>query len=557
MTMTSKSRIHSLFVSFADILAWFGAFLFLSGGFKFYLSFTKSPQMIEVNQWGLCFIPLALLALLNGRQVAKLTFSRFLLFLWPKLASHRVAASACLIIGVLHFLALYSRHLSFNSNWDLAIYANACANNLHSSLRNNLSLLADHFEPGLAIMTPLCRITDPAISLLASQIVIWCIGACGVYKLALTMKWGHSFATIALVLYLLFSGHQTISYYDFHLYGWALGTIPWIMYAIQTRRNFLFAALVFAHLLLKENTGLFIAGLGAWLFLNGRKSTGIFTIVTGGVVFILVMKLVFPYFRNGVESEYFAKYYGYIGRNLSEFIHTAVIRPWIPLQQLLTLPRLSYYAMLLMPFMILPLLAPSYLLPVTGALLINALSSADFIYTGGYHYEAEIYPWFFASTIVLLQEKKIALRWQLLTKFSTRMQTWNLKLIWVTVMIIGFSGVSPFGRIAYYSANKLQAELHTQLRTLTRQLKDCKVATVDRVTPHMSEVPQLYTMDRVQDANAVVVAYPQGDRLWMTSVEKIENELAPLLNASFTLVRPLNYDANFRVWTKNPCKLKN
>lgn len=537
-----------------DALAWFGSFLFVSGGVKFYTAFSSHVHMIEINQWGLLFIPLMLAQLWAPARARECSFTRVATMFYSLLATQKAAAFICLSFGILHFFGMYQRYMSFAANWDLAIYANACANNLHSSLRNNLSLLADHFEPALALMIPVCKVTDPAIALLASQAVAWSIGAWGIYRLALKLHWDPGLATIAMALYLLFSGHQMISYYDFHLYGWSLATIPWLMYAVHTKKYMLLTAVTLFHLMLKENTGLFIAGFGLWMALNRHRKPGYALVIAGTAAFILVMTYAYPYFRGGVESEYFSKYYGYIGHDFSSFIKTSVTKPWIPLKALLSLDRWSYYLALLAPFLFFPLLAPTYLLPILGVLLINALSANNFLYSGHYHYDAEINPWFFASMLVCLKDPRVTTRWYALVKKLRYPKALDPVYVWFAVLMLFFSGVTPIGQAHYYAPNKIQATLHQELRALSKQLRGCKVAVVDRVNPHMADIPQLLTMDQLASADAAVVAYPQGDRLWISSVATLEHEIAPMLNQSFKMTQPIAYDANFRVWTKAPCE---
>ena len=539
---------------FIDVLAWLGSFLFVSGGVKFYTAFSSHTHMIELNQWGVLFIPLMLAMLFSPERTRSCSFVRVATSFYPYLASKKSAVILCLSFGFLHFFGMYQRYLSFSGRWDLAIYANACANNLHSSLRNNLSLLADHFEPALGLLTPICKVTDPAITLLASQALAWCIGAWGIYRLALKLNWEPALATIAMTLYLLLSGNQTVSYYDFHLYGWSLATIPWIMYAVQTRKTLFFAVLVLFHLLLKENTGLFVAGLGGWLLLNRRKSVGIITSVVGLLAFVIVMKWAYPYFRGGAESEYFAKYYGYIGNDMGSFVKNAITQPWIPMHALLSPDRLMYYSTLLVPFLFFPILAPSYLLPILGVLLINALSSNDFLYSGHYHYDAEIYPWFYASMIVLLKDPRITARWYEMLKKIRYTMVLQPSFAWLAVVMMFFSGITPLGQANYYAPSKIQANLHRELRVLAKELVGCKVAVIDRLNPHVADIPQLFTMDQLGQANAVIVAYPQGDRLWISTVASIENEIAPQLSQTFKMIQPLAYDASFRVWVKAPCE---
>ena len=69
--------------------------------------------------------------------------------------------------------------------------------------------------------------------------------------------------------------------------------------------------------------------------------------VLGLVSFALIMTVVYPLFRNGEETMYFAKYYGHLGRNLHEFVMTFVTRPSYFFYSLFRPAKLAYVGALI------------------------------------------------------------------------------------------------------------------------------------------------------------------------------------------------------------------
>lgn len=553
--MESADSTHSKTSTTANILAWVGVFLFLTGGLTLRTVINGHPVLMEISQWGLAFIPLGFLVLFSKSNWRDLSLVRRLHRLWPHFGERPYAIALVWTIGVLHFFAMMARHLSFNSEWDISIYANACANHLQSSLRNHTSLLADHFEPALGLLTPLCSQFNPVPVLLATQCLAWLAGAWAIRKIALHLKWSDSLATVAMTLYLLFAGNQTVSYYDFHLYSLSLGTVPWLWLGLLQRRYLLVLFVLGLHLALKEHTALFVAGLGLFMTITRRRDrvTGMLLVLFGLVSFFVVMKIVFPHFRGGTDSEYFAKYYGHLGSTFAEFLRTSYTKPWIPIASLLEPAKFGYYATILAPFAFIHLLRPWYLLPIAGPVAIAALSTAPFMYSANFHYEAEVYAWLFCSAVVLAQDSKVLSRWQKLSqrfKFPAPLQPLTL---WLFVMIGLFSGVTPQGRLQYYAPSRPQMELEAELQRLTRSLAHCKVATVERISSHLAAIPELTMLNEHNSADAIVVAYPQGARLWIQDFATIEDQYVPQWNRNYTVHNPLKYDRDFRVWLKPSC----
>jgi len=457
-------------------------------------------------------------------------------------ARFAVAATVLGLTALGHALAVGNRYLSFRTTMDLAIYGNACRNALFSTIKGDVWLFADHFEPALALFVPLCRIADPAWVLLIAQVLAWLAGAIGVYFLARQARWSFPFALLAAWAYLQFDGLITIAYYDFHLLALMLGVLPWLWFALVSRRYLLLCALAVFACGLKESVPLTLIGFGALLACERPRWRGVALTLFGALVFVAIMKWVYPVFRGGQESFYFAKYYGHLGNSLGDFVHTALTRPLYFLGTLLTAKKIGYVATVLAPTLFIVLLRPSYLLPVLPALFINVASNDSNLFSLGYHYEAEIFPSLFCATLLLAKDARLR-----------RFRLPSLRLIWLAALLIGFTDRSPTHYITKYQPSD---DHHAIARLLAEKVpSDVKIAANQRIAAHLTMHPQLYMMDYWlmendwQRADAIVVAYPERHLGWY-SWEVMEREKIPHWDDKLALVYRDPFLWHFRIWYK-------
>lgn len=535
-------------IRFVDVLGWFGLLLAVSGGISWANFVHDKKILIELMIPGVFFAP-AFLLLWRGKVTMEgLTFCSVLQKLYASL--ERVGDRSVIVlyasVGLCHWLGTTNRYLSFAGGWDLAIYANACANGLHSSFRNNASLLADHFEPLLLLFTPGCRAVDPVLSLLAVQAAGAVVGALGIRAFATCVRWSRAASFCAGLFYLVAEGLVGIVYYDFHLYALALATIPWLLVAMETKSWRLFACVAAAHLCLKETTALTIAAAGGALFLRQERRVGVIVGVIGLAAFVGVMQFVFPYFRDGAPSEYFGKYYGYLGNNLSAMLRTIITNPIHVIVNVVTWDRLLYLLKLLVPLAFLPLAAPHLILVAVPALAVNILSAIDTMYSTNFHYDAEIFPVFFMAAIYGSEHVNII----------RHLQRVNLqpKILLLAAFTIFCAWIPPLARVHFYKPSRPQLELHNELSKL-QPPPHCRVRIVDRLDPHVSFLANVSLIEERMplDGDIFIVAYPQGDRLWSSSVDKI-TEMAAKWDQTFLTSEPLPTNPGFRLWYRDGCK---
>lgn len=505
--------------SVVDLSSLVGVFILCTGG----LRTRHNPVLGDLNltSYGPFFLPLALCLVFGfvpagSRAVptAKRWAATF-----DALASRvqvRWLALSVSVAVAAHALVVFLRYYSFQAAMDLAIYANACHGALYSTMKGDVWLFADHFEPLLLLFTPLCRAFSPAVSLLAVQTIGWGVGAFGIYALARQQGYRASLAWLCAMLYLNFSGHATIAYYDFHLLSLTLALVPWMWWAVASRRYGWLIALGLTYLGLKESAPLSLAGLGAFLVLTAkgerkRRNVGIAFVVIGALVFVVIMKVVYPAFRSGEGTMYFAKYYGHLGKDLPEFVKTALTRPVYFAYHLLKPAKLWYVACLLAPFLFVPLLRPIYLLPVLPAILVNILSNNTTLISRTYHYEAEIFPALFAIAV-------------------GAMPTPRVRDVWLATLLVCFTSVSALGIARWSFPTPAQRRLASLLAAHVPH--DRAVAAPQRIAAHLTDRPKLYMFDywKMEDdwkrAEIVVTGFHGGWLGWY-SWQTLQNKKLP------------------------------
>lgn len=524
-----------------DYSTYAALFVLVSGGVRT----RRHPVLPDINLmlYGPLFLPLAVCLVLGYRPAGSrvLAWREQLCAYIDALPAARRRVYVAISIAVAlsaHAAVVFLRHLSFQTGMDLAIYANACRGALYSTMKGDVWLFADHFEPVLLLFTPLCRTISPAVALLAVQVLAFGIGAGGIYALARRQNYAPSLAWFVALLYLGFSSNVTLAYYDFHLLALTLGVIPWLWWAVQSERYGWVIALGLFYLGLKESVALSLVGFGAYLVLKTRgtgQRVGIGFVVLGLVAFSVIMKFVYPYFRGGEETMYFAKYYGHLGRNLSEFATTFVTRPSYFFQSLLRPPKLEYIALLLLPFAFFPVVRPVYLLPIAPAVLVNILSNDPSLVGRTYHYEAEISPALFAMAVIAFSAVGVE----------------RYRRVWLALLLVAFTAPSALGVARWTFPTRAHQRLRQQLEEHVPH--DKAIAAPQRIAAHLTDRERLYMFDywQMEDdykrADIVVVGYPSDSMGWY-SVKTFEKEQLPRMLPDLRPIYADPKDPSFRLY---------
>jgi uncharacterized membrane protein len=261
---------------------------------------------------------------------------------------------------------------------------------------------AGHLSPILYLMAPLGRLPWLPEALLVFQSLALALGAVPLYLMA-RPRVGDVAAAGLAVLYLLNPTLHGINTKDFHTAALAIPLLITAMYAVQTRRWWLFWPALALTLGTREDASIAVVGLGLWAAMAKRRF-----LLGGGVALIGIAWLfasvgwIMPHFR-GEPYPYLTARYGHLGNSLGAIILSPILRPRAVLETLLSARRLRYVAALLAPLGFLPLAAPIAAVGALPALAQNLLNSDPILFNYRTQYQSFVLPFLVVASIAGLE----------------------------------------------------------------------------------------------------------------------------------------------------------
>lgn len=248
---------------------------------------------------------------------------------------------------------------------------------------------ADHFHPGIFLLSPIYWFTDKSEAILVAQAVVIGISAYVLFRIALTKLKSHFLSLMVLLSYVFFVGLQNAVLTEFH--ELALVTLPLMLcyWAIINNKKKTFLITFASILLFKES--LFALGIGLsffvfWYRKEWRKLailTSMYSVLWG----LFAIKIVIPYFSGKSEYQYAPPVH-----SLAE----AIPRLYTPFIKVSTVFNL-FWSFFFLPVAYLPTL------PIIGINLLGRfLSEGSTRWDLGLHYNAELAPTLAVSVILIL-----------------------------------------------------------------------------------------------------------------------------------------------------------
>jgi uncharacterized membrane protein len=305
-----------------------------------------------------------------------------------------VGALTALIAGV---YATYSLTLfgTFRSTaWDLVIFDQAVRSyahfhpaisiikGVHNGFGPQFSVLGDHFSPILAALAPLYWIWNGPQTLLVAQAVLFALAIPPLWAFTRRALGGDGKATAAAYLICVAYGLSwplaAAAAFDFHEVAFAPVLTAIALERLQAGRlRPALAALAFL-LLVKEDMGLLVGGIGCYLILSRpavvprQRLVGIGLVIGGLAYSTLATDVLIPAF--GGRADYYWAY-GALGNNVPQVIAHIIRHPLSSLKMLFT-PWVKAHtiAWLLVVLGGLPLLSPIALavIPLLAERMLNS-----------------------------------------------------------------------------------------------------------------------------------------------------------------------------------------
>lgn len=254
-------------------------------------------------------------------------------------------ASVFIFAGVLYALISLVNHYLFKTYaLDLGLYTHALYDYAHFRMADcsmfkdtPLSLLSDHFDLYLIILSPLVYVFG-TYTLLIVQMVAVLLGGWGIYKLIGLYTDDDWLPVLATACFLFSFGIIHPIAFDYHSNVLSTMMLPWILYYIKRERMALATLFVVLFVIGKENMSLWLFFIAIGLMWDYRKNRKIVLYLGGYAVFSLlyffiINMIVMP--KLGGSGGGFYRY-EYLGGNYVEIAQNLLTHPKLALKLLFT-----------------------------------------------------------------------------------------------------------------------------------------------------------------------------------------------------------------------------
>ena len=319
--------------------------------------------------------------------------------------SHSVSPRALLWAAMAAYAAGFGslsilRHRAFNTGrYDLGNMVQTVWNTAHghflqmtSGDGRQISRLAAHFDPILALFAPLWWIWPSPELLLTVQAIVVALGALPVFWLARKHVGSEPAGLAFALVYLLYPATEWLTLNEFHPVALACPFLLFAFWYLDEGRLVLFGVFAVLAMTTKEEIGLVVAGLGVWYAIRRRKwRTGAVVAGAGVLISAIAVAVVIPHYNDGADSSFYGRYDA-IGGSAGGIAKTAVTHPWRLFEQAFQSGDVHYLLHLALPLGLLFVFAPLLLVAALPELALNVLSATPTQTSIHFHYVAGAIP---------------------------------------------------------------------------------------------------------------------------------------------------------------------
>lgn len=398
--------MKEIFRKFFDYVFNFYTFFYFSLFLTDY-SFLLKKRISNISGFTAFFIILLILR----RLLDKRTFGQLFLFRLLRQISRINDKAILFVIFILITCAIsalgIARHLSLGTTaWDMGIFDQAIWNTLRgdilfSSIRGNINLLADHFEPILFFLVPFYALWPHVFTLITIQALMLALSVFPLYLIAKDRLNNRLLIFAFVVSFALSRALRGIGLSDFHPEGFMVFLSFSAFYFLIKKRNLLFFFMILLLLSCKETTVFIVLGLGfyALLFLK-KRLIGVLLIVAGVTAWIWETKFIIPFFNNYNSSYLFYERMPF-GATYQENLQF-IFRYPVQFIKFLFMPgKITYYLKLSGAVGFLPIFAPSQyiLIALSSFVVLFAPGRLRGYFLLSSHYVAQVLPFIYISAI--------------------------------------------------------------------------------------------------------------------------------------------------------------
>ncbi|MFC5804436.1 DUF2079 domain-containing protein, partial [Streptomyces formicae] len=294
------------------------------------------------------------------------------------------------VLFLLYATVAVRRHqLLRTTGYDLGIFEQAVR--AYAQLRapvvplrgEGFNLLGDHFHPLIAVLAPFYRLWPSPVCLLVAQAALLAVAVVPLARWAARVL-GRRAAHVVAFGYGASWGIASAAAFDFHEVALAVPLLAFALEALGRERWRQAVAWGAPLLLVKEDLGLTLAALGAYVAWKGPRRLGIATAAAGVAGSLIEIKLLLPAFNPGGGYAH--------GGNLAD-AHGSLLADlaFMPLDALRPDVKALTLVLVFAPSALIALRSPLSLLAVP-TLAWRMLSENSFHWGTAFHYSAVLMP---------------------------------------------------------------------------------------------------------------------------------------------------------------------
>ena len=422
------------------------------------------------------------------------------------LVNHYLFRTAALDLGInTHAVYCYSR---FMPSYYTLSYGGS-----------EINFLGDHFSPIMFLYVPFYYLFG-SYTLLLIQIAAILSGGYGIYKYSLIYFKDNTIPLLIMLHFFGIWGIFSALAFDFHNNVIAAMLVPWLFYFYKKEKYGIFMIFFLLIIFSKENMILWMVFLIAGIIFTKkeRKFSRIIKfeiplIIFSIIMFVLVMKVIMPYFTTEhVKGQLYR--YSYLGGSLSEIIWTIIHKPLYILnlfyKNQLGNPfydgiKNEFYLVLLFSGGLALLLRPAYLLMLIPIFAQKMLSSSYGNWGINGQYSIEIVPIIslalidFLSGIKNLNVGKGIIVFVIISTFIVDYKVFeDRKSLWYDKV-----------NTVFYEKEHYDTDLN--IKAIYAKLKDIPddvtISVGSALAPHLFRRKKIYLFPNVKDAEYIVLLY--------------------------------------------------
>jgi uncharacterized membrane protein len=378
--------------------------------------------------------------------------------------------------------------------------------NLHGQ---QISRLAAHVDPLLAVFGPLWWIWPSPDLLLVVQALAIASGAWPVYLLArkhlVSPRAGLGFA----LAYLLYPATGWLTLNEFHPVAFATPLLLYAFWFLDNNRLIPFALCAIPAAASKEEIGLVVAGFGVWYaFARRHTAAGLVIAVLGFAWAAIAIAVVIPHFHTAGESDFYGRY-SEVGGSTAGIVKTTFTDPGRIAHAAFSRRDVRYLLELVLPLAGLSLLAPLVLIAALPELAINLLSATPTQTSIHFHYTAGLIPPLVAAAVL----------------GARRLSRWTIPVA-MAVVVAALVGSYRLGPIpgwrdvpggSRFQATAARVTEHDRISARALKLipKSVVVSATNTLGAHLSARRRVLSFPYIQDATWIAADETQpgyGDR---------------------------------------------